>query len=336
VRKRSKIQRVVFIGLVCLLPPAGPISGQQGDFVGINQQVRAFQNRPPLSQNQASKKLWAWTENGGFPYVEIYHFPAEAGSRYTLVLTYAADKARRRIIITGENPFSDEKLQLPQGARTCYPQDLTTHPAPAGAAPCRETRRFNFTVEAKSNTRGLYLVCLAREPAAALEFRLKFPADPDADVKAYTAMPDCAWLGKIYWGKIVDDPIFMAAVIPPPPADKPELVSLYIKRQGEMLIGNIQKFIVPAGMKAYKFHAANQINSETKGWRIFHSGSDGREKVDYEYGLFPDLNTKQTVEKNRPPLGTLILPPGSYYVNISGREGSTLNLDYYLKISPLP
>jgi hypothetical protein len=170
-------------------------------------------------------------------------------------------------------------------------------------------------------------------------------------------MPDCAWLGNIYWGKIVDDPIFMAAAIPPPPADKPELVSLYIKRQGEMLIGNIQKFIVPAGMKATKFHAANQINSETKGWRIFHSGPDGRENVDYEYGLFLDLKTKQNVEgrafaaevdpqakpgapaaveKNRPPLGTLILPPGSYYVNISGREGSTLNLDYYLKITPLP
>jgi hypothetical protein len=189
---------VVLIGLACLLPRTGPVFGQQGDFVGINQPVRAFQNRPPLSQNQASKKLWAWTENGGFPYVEIYHFPVEAGSRYTLVLTYAADKARRRIIITGENPFSDEKLQLPQGARTSYPQDLTTHPTPPDAAPCRETRRFNFTVEAKSNTRGLYLVCLSREPAAALEFRLKFPADLDADVKAYTAMPDCAWLGKIY------------------------------------------------------------------------------------------------------------------------------------------
>jgi len=332
--KRGRHFFLVLIGAAGIFSLAGPISAQQADLVAINQQVGVAQGKVPINVGQTAKKLRAWTENGGFPYIAVYRFPAEAGSRYTLVLTYPADKARRRIIITGENPYSVEGIQLPAGKSTSYPMDLTTHPAPPGTTPCTETRRVNFTVDPQSNTRGLFLVCLARESPAPLDFILKFPAVRDPEVKAYTAMPNCPWLGKIYWGKIVDFPIFMAG----PGPVKPKVINKDVRAEMKLFSGTpLQEggsFDVPPGFKASNFRASNQVNFENKGWKIVRLLPDGRTVDVYRYAVDKDMRTRQMVEVENPvPLKKLVLGPDKYQVVISGNYGSSLHL--YFELVPL-
>lgn len=333
---RQKTRNILsaVIGAASVFALTGSLPAQQANLVPIGQQFGAAWSRTPVSAAQMTKKLRAWTENGGFSYVVVYRFPAEAGSRYTLVLTYPGDKSRRRIIITGENPYSDEAIRLPQGKLTSFPMDLTTHPAPPGASSCTETRRINFTVDPQSDTRGLFLVCLARELPAPLDFILKFPAVPDAEVKAYTVMPNCSWLGKIYWGKIVDYPIFMAGSAPagPKTVNKDARAEMKAFSGTPMQVGG--DFEVPPGFRAINFRAANQVNFPNRSWKIVRLLPNNRTADVYRYAVDKDLRTGRMVEVEDPvPLKKLVLGADRYRIIISGSTGSSLHL--YFELVPL-
>lgn len=319
----------------CFSMYSGLARAQQADFVAINQQVGVRLEKIPVNQGGITKKLWAWTENGGFAYVAVYRVPAEAGSRYTLVLTYPADKARRRIIITGESPYADEKILLPPGRSTSFPMDLTVHPAPPGAALCVETRRINFTVDSQSNMRGLFLVCLSRELPAPLEFMLKFPAVGDPEVKAYTPMPNCSWLGKIYWGKIVDFPIFMAGPGPVKSGHINKDVLAVIKLFSGTPLQEGGDFNVPPGFQAINFRASNEVNFPNKAWKIVRLLPNNQAVDVYKYGEEKNMATGQIDKIEKPvPLKKLTLPADKCRIIISGSAGSSLHL--YFELMPLP
>jgi len=334
-KKGSRLFFLILGGAACFSMCSCLARAQQADFVAINQQVGVSLGRIPISQGQTTKKLWAWTENGGFPYVAVYRFPAEAGSRYTLVLSYPADKARRRIIITGENPYSDERILLPQGSSTSYPMDLTTHPAPPGGSPCMETRRINFAVDPQSNTRGLFLVCLSRELPAPFEFVLKFPAAGDAEVKAYTPMPNCSWLGKIYWGKIVGFPIFMAGPEPVKPSNINKDALAVMKLFSGTPLQEGGDFVVPPGFQAINFRASNEINFPNKAWKIVRLLPNNQTADVYRYGVEKNMATGRIDEVENPvSLKKLVLRADKYRIIISGSAGSSLHL--YFEFVPLP
>jgi hypothetical protein len=311
-----------------LLLPSASAWAQQADFVAIHQGRSVAGSLSRLDPARTAPKLWSRTGDW-FPYAEVFRFPAEAGSRYTLVLEYPSDGAARRIMICGDDPYRSDKVRIPPGADLTFLTDLATHPGSG----CRETRRINLAVDARGNTRGLFLIVMAHQAAAPISFRLDFPAVPDAEVKAASEMPGCSKLGKIHWGIVTVRPIAMLSEEgskPPKPGQGGVLV--VIKPYGDDLVPEGGKFTVPAGSSAVNFRANNQINVPERDWKIWRLTPPAG--VVYEYGILFDQALGRDVTVDRPPLRTLKLPPGNYEVRISGKAFSQLALDYELVPPP--
>ncbi len=194
---------------------------------------------------------------------------------------------------------------------------------------------MNFSVDGESTARGLFLIFLARENPAPLELILKFPASSDAEVKAYTDMPNCSWLGKIYWGRIVDFPIFMAGPATAGPKTISKDVRAEIKSYGGTPIPEGGDFTVPPGFQAVNFRASNNIDFPNKSWKIVLVLPNGNCSEVYRFGI----NTKPRpgepeVVEVPVPLKRLVLAPDRYRLMISGSSGSFLHLHYELR--PIP
>jgi len=113
------------------------------------------------------------------PYLVVYKIKITPDTRYTLKIVYPGDKSLSQIEILGENPYSKSTALL------SYKDLLPSVPGYSGsvdAISAPYTFKSNFTIDAKSTGRYVYVLAEFEKPSGSLKMRLSTPAEDDKTV----------------------------------------------------------------------------------------------------------------------------------------------------------
>jgi len=327
----------LIIGLIALFLISDAYSGSSIEVMqaAIGRRMTVQGNNVQLTPGNAPRKLLGYTGTW-FPYAAVYRITVTKGSRYTLYFYYPADSSLRKVVILGENPLDDTEVKYPGNLSDhlrFYSAELTTH---SNVSPCRETRRFNITVHPHSKSNKLYLICMFHDPSVPLDFMLNSGADPDSIVKVPSLMPGCEKLGKIYWGKILDSPIYLNEAAAPgqTPARRGSANMRFEEKGWGPIPAGDRRFSVPDGMMAVNFrasvHWSSTKTSAQQAWHIERIDSKN-DKVVYRYIIGYSLREQREVVAE--PLGrlsNLVLPSGTYMLSMSGDSSAYMHLYFDL------
>lgn len=200
--------------LLALLLICGVWSGAQAApgaiDVAVNQVVTAQTSAALLEQGASPKKLWEQYGKGygGRLYVQVYRFAVTPGEKYTFYGFFRPDGIYRNVYLRGDNPLTDHTASY--GDTSGFLTTFVVWSQQPGTWQCPEvTRRYNFSIAAKSATNRLYAIATSKTPQQSFRMVLKHPADPDADVEKNSVDPSCPPKKGQSWGQAWRNPFLL-------------------------------------------------------------------------------------------------------------------------------
>ena len=173
----------------------------------LNQLLSVSTPSVPMTAANTPQKLWKNITNKGYtPYISLFRYRVEIGSRYTFQVEYPGDKLHGSAILRGENPLTDYTYSygpLPKGISI-------SRLFPGGnISKCIFAHRTNFSISSKSEHNTLWLIVASKNPNTPFKILLKSPADPDNEVR-YNKRARCPGESASFtWGGIQMKPVWL-------------------------------------------------------------------------------------------------------------------------------
>jgi hypothetical protein len=157
-------------------------SGMNAEVLPLNKMVTVTAPSAPLDRQSAPKKLARYFWSSYAPYVKVYRFIVEPGSKYTLYFRHPADGIYRNAMIKTETPLTDDMANYTRKGSSGF--------VVYGQQPWKNPRgqlfRHSFTISPKSDNKNLYMILQCGKPGVSFDVMLKSPPDSDEDVKKST------------------------------------------------------------------------------------------------------------------------------------------------------
>ncbi|MEW6673128.1 MAG: hypothetical protein AB1427_15595 [Thermodesulfobacteriota bacterium] len=153
-----------------------------------------------LDRGGAPKLLYSQYRADYSPYIKVYRFRVEPGSKYTFYMFHPADGVYLNAYLRGDNPLSDYTYSYGPGG---FLRGFVSWGQQPGKESCEyQVRRYNFTIAPESQQPWLYLVATYAKPGTQFKVLLKSRADDDEDVSGNTASPYCPKRKGHTWGQV--------------------------------------------------------------------------------------------------------------------------------------
>jgi hypothetical protein len=180
IKTYSKAIISALIALLILSIPIAVFAGaQDNEELEINKDIVINAPKEAYDVKALENRLSKYYFKPATPYVTVYKIKITPETRYTLKIVYPGDKSLSQIEIIGENPYSKSTALL------SYNDALSSVKGYSGsvnALIAPYTYKSNFTVDAKSTGRYLYILAEFEKPGGSLKMRLSTPAEDDKTV----------------------------------------------------------------------------------------------------------------------------------------------------------
>jgi|GEM_PF-3490309 len=172
----------LFLLSASIITAQAQTSGMSAEVLPLNRMVTVTAPSASLDRQSAPKKLARYFWNSYAPYVKVYRFIVEPGSKYTLYFHHPADGIYRNAMIRTDTPLTDNLFN--------YTREGSNGFIVYGQQPWKNPRgqlfRHSFTISPKSDNKSLYMILQCGKPGVSFGIMLKSPPDSDDDVKKST------------------------------------------------------------------------------------------------------------------------------------------------------
>lgn len=147
--------------------------------IELNKEVTINAPKEAYDQKSLENRLSKYAFKATMPYIGVYRIKVTPETRYTLKIVYPGDKSLSQIEILGENPYSKSTAVL---SYKDLLQSASGYTGAIEAVTSPYTYKSNFTVDAKSTGRYVYVLATFSKPGSSLKMSLSTPAEDDKTV----------------------------------------------------------------------------------------------------------------------------------------------------------